>query len=453
MTASPDLPQAAPASAPGHLDGRRDVLGHPRGLFVLFLTETWALFSYFGMQAMLVYYMTKQLHFSQPKASALFGAYAAFAYLTPLLGGYIADRWLGQRRAVIVGSLTMAVGHFLMAFEPAFFPALALIGLGNGFFLPSTATQVGALYADGDGRRDRAFSIYYMGINLGGVLAPLACGTIGELYGWHYGFALAGFGMLIGLAIYVGGRDMLPPERRRATRDGGGVRLDGESRRAVWSLILIAALVVLFRVAYEQSGNTIALWADGRTDRTIRFGARAFTIPATWFQSINPLLILSLTPLITFLWTRQARRGREASALSKMSLGCAIAALGFVLMLGAAWQVETQGEASWLWLVGFFVLLTVGELFVLPIGLSVFSQLAPPAVASMMIGVWYLSKFAGSLLAGWLGAYFEVLSPVQFFSAGAGFAFAAAIALALARQRLTKLNPRLARASSTGFST
>jgi POT family proton-dependent oligopeptide transporter len=414
----------------------RELFGHPRGLAVLFLTETWAHFSYFGMQAMLVYYMTKQLDFSQPKASALYGGYAAFAYLTPLLGGFLADRLLGQGRSVVIGGVIMALGHFALAFEGAFFPGLFLVGLGNGFFLPATTTQVGYLYAEGDHRRDRAYSLYYMGVNIGGFLAPLICGTIGEIYGWHYGFAVAGIGMLVGLLVYLTNQASLPREvrpaglRRKAARP-----LGADQRRAVLSLIGIAALVVLFRIAYEQSGNTIALWADGRTDRTLQFGATQLIIPATWFQSINPLLIFCLTPVITLWWTHQARKGREPAPLRKMAFGSALAGLAFLFMLGAARQAELEGTASWVWLVGFFFLLTLGELFVLPIGLSVFNQLAPAQMASLMIGIWYMAKFAGSLMAGWLGAQWQNLSPSLFFTIGAGCAFAAAIAFRMAASR------------------
>ncbi|CAN7614765.1 peptide MFS transporter [Phenylobacterium sp. LjRoot164] len=433
MSPTTASPQAARLEPPRD---RSELLGHPRGLAVLFLTETWAHFSYFGMQAMLVYYMTKQLDFSQPKASALYGGYAAFAYLTPLLGGLLADRKLGQGRSVVLGGLIMAIGHFALAFEGAFFLGLFLVGLGNGFFLPATTTQVGYLYAAGDSRRDRAYSLYYMGVNIGGFLAPLICGTIGELYGWHYGFAVAGVGMLIGLVFYLCNQSVLPREISppRAGR-GAPIALDAKGRRAVLGLLGVAALVVLFRIAYEQSGNTIALWADGRTDRTVHFGASAWVVPATWFQSINPLLIFCLTPVLTIWWTLQARRGREPAPLRKMMIGSGLASLAFLLMLGAARQAEVEGLASWAWLVGFFLLLTLGELFVLPIGLSLFSQMAPPQIASLMIGVWYMAKFAGSLAAGWLGTQWQVLSPSAFFSIGAVFAFAAALAFGLASTR------------------
>ena len=425
-----------------------DLFGHPRGLTVLFLTETWAQFSYFGMQAMLVYYMTKQLHFDQPTASALYGGYAAFAYLTPMLGGVIADRWLGQGRSVILGSVLMALGHFALAFQSAFFPGLFLVGLGNGFFLPSTTTQVGYLYAEGDSRRDQAYSIYYMGVNIGGFLAPLVCGTVGELYGWHYGFALAGVGMLIGLVIYLANRKILPAEAQ-LMKDRKAVKapLGPDGRRAIRNLLIIAAIVVLFRIAYEQSGNTIALWADAKTDRFLNLGGTRFLIPATWFQSINPLLIFTFTPLITWWWSLQSRRGREPEPLTKMAMGSVLGALAFVLMIGAAMDAGRHGAANWLWLVGFFALLTAGELYILPVGLSVFSTLAPARVASAMIGVWYLAKFAGGLGSGWLGAYWQVLPAAQFFLVGAGFALLAAAGLALA-QRSRVLPSRAALAAA-----
>ncbi|HEY0630195.1 MAG TPA: peptide MFS transporter [Sphingomicrobium sp.] len=413
----------------------RTIFGHPAGLSVLFLTETWANFSYFGMQALLVYYMTKQLDFAQPTASALYGTYAAFAYLTPLLGGWMADRWLGQKRSVILGGGLMALGHFSLAFEGLFFPGLFLVGLGNGFFITSTTTQVGHLYRPGDPRRDRAFTVYYVGINIGGFLAPLVCGTLGEFYGWHYGFAAAGIGMVIGLAIYLKFQRLLGPEPERQKRvRRGSVGIGPDGWRAIRTLCALAAVVVLFRIAYEQSGNTIALWADANTDRSVG----SFTIPATWFQSINPFLIFTLTPFLAYWWRRQAARATEPSTLRKMAIGCAVGGLAYVLMIGAGLDYEQTGSASWLWLVGYFVLLTAGELFVLPVGLSLFSQLSPAQATSAMIGVWYLAKFAGASLAGWLGTFWLKMPHPLFFAIGAAAAFAAGVAMLVAEHFLPK---------------
>lgn len=407
----------------------RLVFGHPRGLIVLFLTETWAHFSYFGMQALLVFYMTKQLDFSQPAASAVYGLYGGVAYFTPFIGGMIADQLIGQRRSVVIGGLLMAVGHFTLAFESLFFPGLALVGLGNGFFVPATTTQVGHLYQPGDPRRDRAYSIYYMGINIGAFAAPLVCGTLGELFGWHYGFAAAGIGMIIGLVIYLTNQKTLGPEPRRLRIESGAAKtpIGAIGWKAIRTLIGVALIIVIFRIGYEQTGNTIALWADRNTDR--QFGS--MTIPATWFQSINPFLIVTLTPLLAIWWSRQARRGAEWTNLTKMSMGCAIAGTGFLVMIGAAADFAATGSASSYWLVGYFVLLTVGELLVLPVGLSLFSKVSPVQAASAMIGVWYLAKFAGSLAAGWLGTLWETILPATFFSIGASAAFIAAASLAL----------------------
>jgi len=408
---------------------------HPKGLYILFLTETWAHFSYFGMQAMLFYYMTKSLDYSQSSASALYGGYVAFAYLTPLFGGMIADRWIGQKRAVIWGGIIMAIGHFALAFDSGFFPGLALVGLGNGLFLPSTTTQVAQLYAPDDPRIDRAYAIYYVGLNLGAFLAPLVCGTLGELYGWHYGFAAAGVGMLIGLATYLAGQRTLAPEPARGHRTGGAPESTIGDTEVVKRLAVVALFVVLFRIAYEQSGITIAIWADNFTDRTISLAGDAYTIPATWFQSINPLFIFLMAPLLARHWARQGRRDREPSTLRKMSIGCLFGAAAFLVMAFAGLRYEAGGLVSWGWLVGFFLLLTWGELYVFPIGLSLFSQRAPVAMASAMIGAWYLAKFAGGLLAGWLGVFWQDMAPATFFLVGMTASLTAALALHLAHKR------------------
>jgi POT family proton-dependent oligopeptide transporter len=418
---------------------------HPAGLYVLFFSETWAHFSFFGMQAMLVYYMTKQLMFDQPTSSAIYGLYTAAAYFTPFFGGMLADRVLGQRTSVIIGGLSMALGHFMMASEALFFPALTFIALGNGLYVPPLTAQVGRLYREGDPKRDQAYSLYYMGINIGAFLAPLVCGTVGELYGWHYGFAIAGVGMVIGIGIYLLGQRTLPPDLMAKT---AAERVAKKLTPADWvgirSLVGVAILVILFRIAYEQSGNTIALWVDQHTDRLVQFGSWSFLVPATWFQSINPLLIFTMTPLIIIFWSRQAARGREPATLVKMAIGCGIVALAYLLMVGAAIiNDETGAPVSWAWVTAYFVLLTIGELYVLPIGLSVFSRLAPGQVAAAMIGVWFLAKFAGSLGAGYLGAFWSQIPHPTFFLIGAAAAGLAGIALLLFRMVVKRHMPAL----------
>src|SRR5437868_4611002 len=252
--------------------------GQPRGLTILFLTEMWEKFSFFGMRALLVYYMTKQLMIGQERSSVIYGLYAACAYLTPIAGGYIADRWLGARRAVVVGGAVMALGHFMMAWENLFFPALATIALGNGLFLPNLPSQIHGLYQDNDPRRGPAYNLYYVGINLGALLAPLICGTLGELYGWHYGFAAAGVGMLLGLVIYVSGRRYLPPESSRVAAVSVLAAREEDVTQRLILLGAIVMVVVAFRGAYEQVGNTFAIWADQGVDRQITPG---MSIPMT----------------------------------------------------------------------------------------------------------------------------------------------------------------------------
>src|SRR5438067_1756405 len=267
--------------------------GQPRGLTILFLTNMWELFSYYGMRTLLVYYMTKQLFFPQQKASLIYGSYVAAAYFTPLLGGIAADRWLGKRRAVILGGSIMALGHFLMTFEAFFYFALVTIALGNGLFLPSLPSQINDLYRADDPRRGRAYNVYYVGLNLGAFLAPFVCGSLGELYGWHYGFGAAGLGMLSGLVIYLGGQKYLPRETPPAdlVASAKGENRDHSSR--LWLLLLgIAIAVTIFRGAYEQIGNTIPLWS---------------TTVACWFLTLFSGRILA--GVVGTLWSRTSHHG------------------------------------------------------------------------------------------------------------------------------------------------
>src|SRR5262245_33079890 len=370
----------APATA-------RDVLGHPRGLAVLFATETWERFSYFGNAALVVLYMVKYLldpvrvesvlGFAavrtaleflfgplepQPLASQLFGFYTGFAYFTPILGGLIADRLLGQRRTVLIGGVLMAIGHFLMAFEAMFLFALLALILGIGAFKPNISAQVGDLYAPGDHRRDRAYSIFYVGINIGAFAAPLVCGALAVHYGWHYGFGAAGVGMLVSLAIYLYGTRDLPADNVPRAKAAVAEKrpLDGGERRAVLTLIGICALVVFFWAAYDQQGNTIVLWAEDFTDRSIDLKFWQGEIPSPWFLALNPLMIFVLTPWIVRRWARQGQSGTEPSPVGKMAFGCLCVALAYLVMAAAA--STAVGKASPLWLLGYFFLATIGEL-------------------------------------------------------------------------------------------
>ena len=399
--------------------------GQPRGLTILFLTNMWELFSYYGMRTLLVYYMTKQLLFAQEKASFVYGTYTAMAYFTPIIGGVIADRWLGKRNAVIIGGSIMAAGHFMMAFESLFFPALAIIALGNGLFLPSLPSQINDLYAANDPRRGRAYNVYYVGLNIGGFLAPLVCGTLGEVYGWHYGFGAAGIGMFAGLMIYIAGRRYLPPEPpRRAPVADPRATAQGNGRRIWWLLLGVGIAATIFRGAYEQVGNTLPLWIDTGVDRTLA----GFVIPMTWFQSLNPLLVIAMTPLLLMAWRRRAEAGRETSPAMRMAFGALIVAAAYV-MLAAVTLFAGDARVGWIWLLAFFVVLTFGELYILPTGLGLFAKLAPVRLGATTVASWFLAIFSGCLLAGLVGTLWSKAGHPAFFLLLAALAVAAAALL------------------------
>jgi proton-dependent oligopeptide transporter, POT family len=383
--------------------------GQPRGLAILFFTEMWEIFSYYGMRALLVYYMTKQLLIGQEKASVIYGTYTAMAYFTPIFGGMIADRWLGKRRAVIIGGSIMAAGHFMMTFEPLFYFALATIALGNGLFLPSLASQIDGLYRPDDPRRGWAYNVYYVGINIGGFLAPLICGFLGEYYGWHWGFGAAGIGMLTGLLIYILGGKYLP-EQMRAAPPLARAAVPNSFRSTFILLFAVGLAVTVFRGAYEQVGNTLALWIDVGVNRT----AGAVSIPMTWFQSLNPLLIVMMTPILLARWRRRADAGRVDSPMKRMAMGAVIVAAAYGLLALVSFAAGTE-RASWAWLVLFFVVFTLGELYILPTGLGLFARLAPIGFGATTIAAWFFATCTGSLAAGAVGTLWTGTSHAIFF--------------------------------------
>jgi POT family proton-dependent oligopeptide transporter len=404
--------------------GEPSWFGQPRGLTILFLTNMWEQFSYFGMRALLVYYMTRTLLIGQEHSSYIYGAYTAFAYFTPIVGGTIADRWLGKRRAVIIGAIIMAAGHFMMTFEPAFYVALATIALGNGLFLPTLPSQINDLYRADDPRRAWAYNVYYVGVNVGGFLAPLICGTLGELYGWHWGFGAAGVGMLAGLVIYLAGAKYLPSEAKAPEARLAAAPI-ARNRDTYLLLLAIGLAVTVFRGAYEQVGNTVAVWAGSGVDRAFA----GTMIPMTWFQSLNPLLVMLTTPFLIARWRRLADAGRELSPMRKMATGALIVAASYLILAGAT-AFAGEGQASWLWLAGFFVIFTLGELYILPNGLGLFARLAPPRFGATTVAAWYLAIFSGSLAAGLVGTFWSGMSHAAFFmmlaaiaAASAGFLF------------------------------
>jgi proton-dependent oligopeptide transporter, POT family len=454
--------------------GASDLFGHPRALTFLFATEMWERFSYYGMRALLVLYMVKYLLLPgqaenviglgplkqmyeamfgplgvQAFSSQIYGLYTGLVYLTPVFGGLLADRVLGQHRTILLGAALMAIGHFIMAFESLFLVALTLLILGNGAFKPNMSAQVGGLYAPGDRRRDRAYSIFYVGINLGAFLAPLVCGTLGEELGWHYGFTAAGVGMTLALVIYLCAIPTLPPDELHQAIATGTEHapLTRSEWRGILALLVLFIPTALFWAVYEQQGNTIALWADDHTDRFINLLVWRGEIPVTWFQAFNPFLIFAFTPLLVAWWARQAARGAEPSTVTKMALGCFGVALANLIMIGAVWEAAGD-EASWLWLLGYFVVVTVGELYLSPIGLSLVSKVAPARMVSMLMGLWLATSFTGNLLAGWLGSFWSGMDKGMFFLMMAGIAaFAGAVIFAFNRPVERVIKERVAAGS------
>jgi POT family proton-dependent oligopeptide transporter len=436
----------------------KTLFGHPRGLAILFGTEMWERLSYYGMRALLVGYLTKYLllpgHVEgvlfyapvkaffealagplspQPFASLLYGTYTGLVYATPLLGGWLADRWFGQRAVAITGMLLMAAGHFMMASEALLFPALTLLIFGGGFFKTNTSSQVGFLYKPDDPARDSGYAIFYVGVNVGGFLGPLVCGGLGELVGWHYGFAAAGFGLLCALAIYFAGWRSLPADKgRTATSDEQPRPLSREEWKSITALLLLLIPLTLYWACNEQWGNTLTLWSIDNTDKTIDLFGWHAEIPWTWFQSLNPLVIFFGTPFLLSLWKRQG--ARQPGTARKMFTGCVLMAAANLLMVLPALM---GGQTSWLWLAGYYVIMTMGEIHLYPVGLSLFSKAAPVRMASLMMGFYFVPNFVGGgFLQGWLGTFWEKMDKAAFFAMIAGVAALAAVIIRLLERPL-----------------
>ena len=422
----------------------RSLFGHPIGLSFLFTTEMAERFCYYGMTAILVYYLTEQLLLpghtehvwgylavkgayesvlgrlsAEEFASNIAGLYTGLVYLTPFFGGMLADRVWGQRYTVIGGGVLMAIGEFMLVDETLFFPGLLLMIIGNGGFKPNISTQVGNLYQPGDSRIDRAYSIFYVGINIGATLAPLICGTLGEEVAWRWGFFAGGVGLTLGVIVYLFGLRTLPPDRvTRARREGTKVArapLTRQDWKAIIAIVVLLVPTTLFWAAYQQQSITILFWARDFTDRTLIPGLSNFQIPATWSQSVNPFMIFAFTPVLIWYWARQARRGTEPLTIDKMVIGCALLTISFVIMAAVAWMVGPHGRASWAWLLVHFSIYTVGELYLSPIGLALVARVAPPQVLSMMMGAWFVSNFIGNTLAGYMGGFWDQMSKPKFF--------------------------------------
>ena len=472
----------------------RTLLGHPPGLFVLFFAEMWERFSYYGMRALLIFYLVQHWLYSDAEASVIYGAYTALVYITPVIGGYLADRYLGQRKAVLFGAVLLTFGHFLMAVEGdggrdgaalnVFWLALAFIIVGSGFLKANIAVIVGQLYPRTDHRRDPAYTIFYMGINLGAALGAIIAGWLGQTYGWAYGFGAAGVGMLLGLLVFVWGRPLLmgrgeaPDAARLRTRVAGipfewllylisvaavGVvwvmiqyqalvgsvlmiagaslvayvlytavfKLPREDRDRILAALFLIFGSILFWALFEQAGSSLNLYTDRSVDRRI-FG---YDVPASVFQSVNAIYIVLLGPLFASLWLLLARRGIEPSAPAKFGLAMIQLGAGFlVLVAGAETGAGALTPVLFIFLI--YLLHTTGELCLSPVGLSAMNRLSPAHMASLIMGTWYFASATGNFAAGLISAatgaegvenagperVMEVYSTVGWVAVGAGVA-------------------------------
>lgn len=389
---------------------------HPKGLYLLFATEMWERFSYYGMRAILILYLTASLvdgglGFSDSDASLLYGIFTGLVYFTPLIGGYIADRYLGHHRSIILGAVIMILGEFALASDASsamVYTGLSLLIIGNGFFKPNMSVMVGDLYEPDDPRRDGAFTIFYMGINIGAFFSPLVVGAFSVRYGYRCGFLVAGIGLVLGLLFYLMlQRRLLGPDTatvRKSESSDPVFALSGEEKDRTWLIIILTLFAVVFFAGYEQAGCSMTLYTDKFIDRSIG----DFVIPTEWFLSINPLLIVILAPLMSMIWRLMG--SREPSIPVKMGVGMVLLGLGFVSLLGAVAQRGGDSDdiaikANMGFMIMAYVMHTIGELWLSPIGLSMVSRLSPVRLGSVMMGVWLASSCLANFLAGALSSY------------------------------------------------
>ena len=423
------------------------LVNNPRSLSTLFFTEMWERFSYYGMRALLVLYLVNSLNYSESEALHIYAVYTGLVYLTPLIGGYLADRFLGTQKSIFIGGLTMMIGHFLMAFPDYLYLAIGMLIIGNGYFKPNISSLLGKLYKSNDVRRDSGFSIFYVGINVGAFLAPLIVGYVGETINWHYGFAIAGFGMLAGLIQFYYGQNKIIKEdtthqsRKLKSADWGLITIISliniplillilevnevinnyffeiflalvtfisfylltrkkqllsakEDLKKIVYIGVLSIFVIFFWVGFEQAGGSLTLFANNSVDRNFL----GFIIPASFFQSINPLIIILIGPMIANFWLRVDRSKSNINTPQKMGLGLLLLAGGFFLITLV--NNSSDSAISLWWLVGVYFLHTLGELCLSPIGLSMVSKVSPKKIASLMMGFWFLSSAVANFMAG-----------------------------------------------------
>jgi len=424
--------------------------GHPRGLSTLFFTEMWERFSFYGLKALLILFMTAAaaqggLGFSAERAGSIIGWYGFGVYASAIAGGMLADRVFGQYRSVLLGGIIIALGHFTMAIPTVttFYLGLCLIVAGTGLLKPNASTMVGALYDPDDARRDAGFSIFYVGINVGAFVAPLIVGTLGQEVSWHAGFLCAGIGMTIGLIQYVAGKPRLLPalqrlgqtEKHAAPSTEPWWRFTREEWGRVAAIAVLFVFSSIFWGAFEQASSSLNLFADRLTQNRL-FG---FDFPSTWYQSLNSMfMIFGLAPLMGWLWVRLGPR--QPSSPVKFALGLIFVGLGFALIVPAAKMAQERGVlvSPW-WLIGLYFLHTIGELCLSPVGLSIVTKLAPQQIVGAMMGWWFLSIAVGNKLAGMAGGLFESLPLPRLFGAVSLTTFVAAAILLLLTRPLLRM--------------
>ena len=407
----------------------------PRGLALLFFTEMWERFSYYGMRALLILFLidttTGGFGWTQEKASQLYGWYTGLVYLTPIIGGWLADRYLGTARSLVIGGIVIALGHFTMAADTrvTFFLGLVLIIVGTGFFKANVSTLVGQLYRDHDPRRDAGFTIFYIGINSGAFLGPLVCGWLAAnpKYGWSWGFGAAGVGMTLGVICfmllrkrYLGDTGMIPMGQMRMA-DGGKASaepLTKEEKDRVLAIFIVVFFVAFFWLAFEQAGSSLNVFAQQKTQRAVGGWLGGVLpngeIPAAWFQSVNAFFIVTLAPLFALLWKKMG--SRQPSTPVKMAWGLCFLGLGFLVIVLGARVSDLGGLASPGFLISLYFLHTCGELLVSPVGLSFVTKVAPVKIASMMMGVWFLSNFTANLAGGYLAGTVQKVARGEVFT-------------------------------------
>src|SRR5690554_17899 len=430
---------------------QKEIFGHPVGLYILFFTEMWERFSYYGMRAILVLYLVAETTSANPglgwtnaEALSVYGWYTMFVYVASIPGGWIADKFLGQKQSVLVGGILLVAGHAILSIEEmwAFYSGLGLIVAGVGMLKPNISTMVGGLYKDGDIRRDKGFTIFYIGINIGAFLSSIIVGYVGETYGWHYGFGLAAIGMALGLIQYLVGQKHLkyvgnntnksidPEEKAAMKRPLNKIEKD---RMIV--LFISFLLVIVFWGAFEQAGGLMNLYASEKTDRFLM----GWEVPASWFQSLNAMFIIILGTTVAAYWAKRKLKGKVSTSLFKMSIGLVIMGLGFFFMTAAAGQYNNEGSSAMYWLVLAYLFHTIGELCLSPVALSYITKLAPLKYASLMMGVYFAMTGFGNLLAGFLGQSASDLGEYTVFTGIAIFAVAFGILVLLVRRKLESL--------------